>query len=517
MKRARHELWRSAEVSRLVALLSGEREYLASILDAVPIAVAVLGENLTIEAANAAFWRVFNQPANAGVGRPVGEIAGDARDALRVWNALEQGEPTVRLGGTDFLVSRLHEGEEIVLAARVAAATEPLPKPDETRVADTPGKPSDSPAPAEAEPAPSRISGACEQFADRMRAVSRLAGGLSHELNNMLTIITSYCHLVTEELQAAKLPTESADAILKAANDAARLGAQLVALGGRHVTQETPTDLNLLLSAVADALQNGAHPAQISFSPADSLPPVLADARQLERAFTALFRHADEVTHQPGTITVRTEANAEAESVRVTVSDSRVWPDAAAGLAMFEPYAAYPGTKKSAGLELTVAWAILRQCRAEVEVATPDRCRTTITITLPTSECVRTADTAPARETVLLVDDNSEIRNAIRHMLQRQGYDVMEVAQPEEALRLCEHHPGIRILLSDFNMPSMTGRELAERAKRLRPELRVIIMSGYADEELDMSSLGESELVFLQKPFTPDRLLRMVRGMFGRS
>jgi len=603
MKHARHELWSSAEVSRLVALLSTERDYLESILNVLPIPVAVLTADLTIEAGNDSFWEAAGMKRHSGLRRSIAEITGDPGAGDEIRTALEESRDTVSLAQQAFQLTRLSATDELLLTGRTGAAAaafvsaEPkryrdlfLQAPDAVFLLDEKGVITDLNAAALAlvgeagrgrafselvqpelaartaeevqaasgrsfevrlggkilDLVAARVTGTAQvcvsardvtdrtrsereaRFSDRMAALSRLAGGVSHELNNILTVITSYCHIALEQVGENGAGAEEIQAILKAAGDATQLGNQLVSLGRRHAFHDSLTDLNTVVSGLDRTLKAiCGDTARLHIEMESKLPPVYADPRQLDRALIALVLHARDANEPGGEILLRTARLGPAdrrpasllpatEYVTLSIKDSRAWPAEAIGLSMLEPFAPYPGTKRSAGLDLAVAYSIIRQCRGEVDIES-DPTGATTTLYFPVRQVAAPVETPapqPKREaTVLLVDDNAEIRNALRHMLERQGYEVLESAGPEEALDLVEHGSAtIDVLLSDVNMPDMSGRELARRVRHVRPEMKVLMMSGYADEEIDVGELEES-VVFLQKPFPPERLIRTVRSL----
>jgi signal transduction histidine kinase len=607
MKHVRHEFWSSAEVSRLVALLNGERQYLESILDALPVPVVVLSDDLIVRAGNEAFWRAAGWTRNNGLQRAISEIAGENDAAFAIRDALDAACPSVRLAGRDFLISRLPVSDEIVLASETPtqAASTQVPDarvrelldglPDGVLIVGSEGRIEEAnaaaekllgltapqlrgtlvssllePAPdgwppnpgapplrirlrtaqnevdAEASAAPAGVGRlayvlrditpqlATEQrlrFEERMTAVSRVAGGVSHQLNNILTVITSYSHLALEQIGTIGngAGEEDVQVVLKAAGDATQLGNQLVSLGRRHVQQEAATDLNALLQG-ADRTLRGicGENVRLTVLLEPELPSIKADPRQLEQAIVAVVLHARDAMGDSGSITIRTarrtETAGQPEQVVVSITDTRNWPPEFIGMQLFEPYAAYPGTKRNSGLDMAVAWSFVRNNHGQA-VVEPDTPGVTVRFAFPViqSAVPKQEPAAPAvaapvvksAGSVLLVDDNSEIRSAVRIMLERQAYAVTEASDPDHALSLVEQtsHP-IDVLVSDVNMPEMSGRELAAKARRLRPGLKVLMMSGYADEEIEMSELDE-HVMFLQKPFSPDRLARTLRALIA--
>jgi CheY-like chemotaxis protein len=593
MRLARQEIWTSAEVSRLLSLLSSERDYLARVLDALPTPVAVLAENLTVALANEAFWSASGATARAGLGEHIEELTGDATAGAAIRKAASSEDRTVILGARggrslpSFVVAELPGNGELVLAGKGAAElstdnlNEPfrtafLAHPEPQALADSSGtltavndaaaalglaagskwtSAGDDGERSLRLPGPQAASysittrelgsGATlimlhnmadrarveehQRFTDRMDAVSSLAGGVSHQLNNILTVISSYCHMALDQVAQGGDPAADIDAILKASGDATQLGNQLIAIGRRHVVEEGPTDLNEVLLGLERTIRGICGDAvQVSVATEPRLPAVPVDARQLERAILAIVLHAREAMTESGTISLRS-ALAEGRVV-LEIADTRNWPDGAVSMRLFEPYAGWPQSKKHSGLELAVAWCILQQRGADVSIARSGG-KTAVRIAFgahksatpqpqPQPEppearsSVEPAAGPKSQGTVLLVDDNNEIRRAIRHMLEREAYHVIDVGHPLQALRAIEQLSNpIDVLVSDVNMPDMNGRELAQRARELRPGLRVLMISGYADEEIIIGQLFDEGVMFLQKPFSPDRLLKSMRNL----
>jgi two-component system, cell cycle sensor histidine kinase and response regulator CckA len=606
MRNARHEVWSAAEVSRIIGLLSGERDYLASILDALPLPVAVLSDAMAVGMANNAFWAAMGSTPDAGLGHHLVEVVGDTGAASAVRNALASEHATaelrVRSGGarTTFTVRQLAGTGELVLTGRAGTpaaprATDPEaeqfrsafvnhPQPQILvdvsgtithvnreaaslnldaghRFADVfaPGQPPFTATEAGRFERRLHLSEGSDRtfsistrplgtgtilvvledvdeglrrdeqqrFADRMNAVSKLAGGVSHELNNVLTVISSYCHLALDQMAQHADATADVEAILKAAGDAAQLGNHLVAIGRKHITQEGPTDLNEVLLGLERTIRGISGDAvRVSITTEARVPAVPIDPRQLERAIVAIVLHAREAMPDGGSINISTGVTG--DTVTLDIEDTRNWPDEAITMSIFEPYAPWPGTRRHSGLELAVAWCILQQRGADVSVARisgrtvvrvsfrahprPAEPRTAASGQLPLDNRHTAEPQGPG--TVLLVDDNAEIRRAIRHMLEREAYHVIDVGHPLHALHAIEELSNpIDVLVSDVNMPDMNGRELAQRARELRPGLKVLMISGYADEEIIIGQLFDEGVMFLQKPFSPDRLLKTMRHL----
>jgi CheY-like chemotaxis protein/signal transduction histidine kinase len=591
-----------------MSLLTGERDYVADVLDAAPTPIVVLSEGLTVVMANDAFWAVSGWPSESGLGRHIDDVTGDIGAGSAVRHALNSGNATVEFSSRaetklpPFAIGHIPGSGEVVLAGRAAAhaAAARLSDPEAERLraaflnhpepqilvdaagaviagnraASTLGLEAgrrlrevfagEKASAAELDGSEWRLQASGggestfsiqtrpvgsatlvilrdvgerhrlderERFLERMAAASKLAGGVSHELNNILTVISSYCHMALDQVAQGASPAADIDAILKAAGDAAQLGNQLIAIGRKHVVQEGPTDLNEVLLGLERTIRGISGDAvRVSITTEARLPAVPIDPRQLERAILAIILHAREAMADGGTITLT--SGLVDNRVTLEIADTRKWPGEAVGMQLFEPYASWPTARKHSGLELAVAWCILQQRGAEVSVAREGD-DTVVRITFPvssqqpaaypieTAELPHRNSEAPAPQpqaTVLLVDDNAEIRRAIRHMLEREAYHVIDVGHPLQALRAIEQLSNpIDVLVSDVNMPDMNGRELAQRARELRPGLKVLMISGYADEEIIIGQLFDEGVMFLQKPFSPDRLLKTMRNLLKRN
>jgi two-component system, cell cycle sensor histidine kinase and response regulator CckA len=370
--------------------------------------------------------------------------------------------------------------------------------------------------------------------AQKMEAVGRLAGGVAHDFNNLLTVIAGYSDLLLSDLDPDNLLHWHAAAINNAAARATALTRQLLAFSRREVLQPRVLDLNAVVTDTGKMFRRliGEDIALVTtLDPA--LGRVNADPGQLEQVILNLVVNARDAMPQGGRLTLETanmelgEADAHRQVgvipgryVRLAVRDTGIRMDAATQSHLFEPFFTSKEPGKGTGLGLATVYGIVTQSGGYIEVdSTPGR-GTTFRIYLPRFEegleAVEPAAAAPTSlqglETVLLVEDEVEVRGVAQQILQSAGYTVLAASDGEEAVRLCAQHAGsIHLLLTDVVMPGMSGPALASRLAAMRPAMKVMYMSGYPEDAIVRHDLLEPGTVFLPKPFTLETLLRKVR------
>jgi PAS domain S-box-containing protein len=373
--------------------------------------------------------------------------------------------------------------------------------------------------------------------AHKLEAVGRLAGGVAHDFNNLLTAILGFNELLQTGLPPDAPGQDYVREIQKAGDRAAALTRQLMAFGRRQIVAPAVLDLNALVAASAVSLRRlvGAGVevvTELQPGPAS----VRADAGQLEQVLVNLVLNARDAMAGGGRLTVRT-AGREAGSppggpalsaggpppgrwVSLAVSDTGEGLSPEARAHLFEPFFTTKGPGKGTGLGLATVWAIVKQSGGEIEVDSARGRGTTFTVWLPAAgEGDRPAATEGSgvavphgTETVLLVEDEDSVRHMIAVGLRLYGYTVLEARQGQEALAVCAGHAGpIHLVVTDVDMPVLNGRELAEQLAGVRPEARVLLMSGYTDDVAVREGVRQADLPFLQKPLTPTLLARKVR------
>ena len=376
--------------------------------------------------------------------------------------------------------------------------------------------------------------------AQKMEALGRLAGGVAHDFNNLLTSIMGYSDLLakklTEDDPSGPL-RRYADNILSSANRAANLTQQLLSLSRRHTFHMQVLDLNGVVAEVERILRGLiGEDIELTIHPEGALGRVKADSVQIEQVLMNLVINARDAMPSGGRLSIRT-ANVVLDKsyarrrrevvpgpyVMIAVSDTGQGMDAEVRSHLFEPFFTTKEKGKGTGLGLSTAYGIVKQMGGHIDVESAPGKGSAFKIYLPRTEDPTAPLASPQPqpveaelpqgvETVLLAEDEETVRSLAREVLRGAGYTVLEAGNGEEALRVAGSYSGpIHLLLTDVIMPRLGGPELARRLQPLRPDLRVLFMSGYTDG--DISSYGSlgSETALLQKPFQPIVLARRVR------
>jgi PAS domain S-box-containing protein len=370
--------------------------------------------------------------------------------------------------------------------------------------------------------------------AQKMEAVGQLAGGIAHDFNNLLTAITGYSELLLGELPPEDLRRSHAEEIRKAGERAASLTQQLLAFSRRQVLAPRVLDVNTLVSDIERMLRRliGEHIELKTRKMAD-LWRVRADPGQIEQAILNLVLNARDAMPQGGVLTIET-SNADLDEdfsrshvptqpgpyVRVAVTDTGVGISDEIKARLFEPFFTTKEMGKGTGLGLSTTYGIVKQSGGYLWCESGVGRGTTFTVFLPRvaeplAEIVERKvlpPLHPGNETVLLVEDEPEVRSLVQRILKTQGYTVVTAANPDEALAISREFKGrIELMVTDVVMPGMSGLQLAERLLPTRPDMRVLFVSGYTDDAMGPLGILEPGKAFLQKPFTPAALARKVR------
>ena len=377
--------------------------------------------------------------------------------------------------------------------------------------------------------------------AQKMEAVGQLAGGIAHDFNNLLTGILSYSDLVLQELRPDDPIRADLEQIRHAGQRAAALTRQLLAFSRRQVLQPRVLSLNASVTEL-DSLLHRLLGADITLE--TELDPglwyVLADPGQLEQVLVNLVVNARDAMPDGGVVTVTTApAELSDDQARrfgsivpgpcaiLTVSDTGSGMDEETRLRVFEPFFTTKPVGKGTGLGLSMVYGIVEQHGGAITVESSPGHGTTFRIYLPRVADVlsepeghaKAGPTVRGSETILLVEDETEVRDLVAQMLQGSGYTVLTAPDPGTALALSEQHRGlIHLLLTDVVLPEMSGRELRQRLRESRPRTKVLYMSGYTDEALGRHGALEPDVVLLQKPFSVGELGRKIREILdGRD
>jgi two-component system cell cycle sensor histidine kinase/response regulator CckA len=378
--------------------------------------------------------------------------------------------------------------------------------------------------------------------AQKMEAVGRLAGGVAHDFNNILTAISSYSELLLADLAREDPRRADVEEIRKATERAAALTRQLLAFSRRQVLQLKVVDLNAVISGAEKLLRRliGEDIALVTRLDR-ALHPVRADAGQLEQVIMNLAVNARYAMEKGGTLTLETgnveftasEQTAEQSIVApgryalLTVSDTGTGMDAETKRHIFEPFFTTRERGRGTGLGLATVYGIVQQSRGFIWVDSEPGRGAVFRIYFPAATEAAAAAESPASpaaqpgagtETILVVEDEDAVRAVACASLRRQGYTVLEAPNARAALEvLAEFSDRIELLLTDVVMPGLSGPALADRLATLRPDTRVLFMSGYTDDAIVRHGILEPGLNFLQKPFTPDILAQKVRQVLDRG
>ena len=360
--------------------------------------------------------------------------------------------------------------------------------------------------------------------AQKMEAVGRLAGGVAHDFNNLLSIILSGAEMLKEDHPQNAGVCGDADAILDAAHRGANLTRQLLLFSRQELLEAKVFDVNEVLGRLQHLLERlVGEDVELSTACARGLGMIKADPGHMEQVVMNLVVNARDAMPLGGTIRIATAHGRMpngSPAVVLSVRDTGSGMDAATRSRIFEPFFTTKERGKGTGLGLSTVLGIVAEAGGSIAVDSVPGGGTTFSITLPTAlpveepPSVRPVSLAPARatETLLLVEDELQVRNLARRILAREGYRIVEADGPRQALALVEGPAaGIDLLITDVVMPKMNGVELIRELQAKCPRLRTLCMSGYTEDETARRGLRELKVPFLQKPFTPDTLRQKVR------
>jgi two-component system, cell cycle sensor histidine kinase and response regulator CckA len=371
--------------------------------------------------------------------------------------------------------------------------------------------------------------------AQKMEAVGRLAGGIAHDFNNLLMVISGYSEFLLERIGSDLSLRGSVQEIANAAERATSLTRQLLAFSRKQMLAPKVLDLNALVKENLKMLTRMiGEDIDLVMRAGAEIGAVKADPGQIDQVIMNLAVNARDAMPHGGKLTIETadvtcdEEYARSnpslttgEYVMLAISDTGVGMDAATQLRIFEPFFTTKGLKGT-GLGLSTVYGIIQQSRGYIQVSSQPGKGTSFRIYLPRvgatgqaiprEPSITTAKPEQALETILLVEDESSLRNLSRQFLESQGYTVLEAAEGAAAIQICDSHPGpIHLLLTDLIMPGINGRELARRVGAMRPETKVLYMSGYTENVIAHDAILEEGIALLQKPFSLSTLKTKVR------
>jgi signal transduction histidine kinase/CheY-like chemotaxis protein len=374
----------------------------------------------------------------------------------------------------------------------------------------------------------------------RLEAIGRLAAGVAHDFNNLLTIIKGRSQLALKRLPPADPLWRDIELIERTCDRAARVVEQLLAFSRKQILQPKVLDLNAVVGGMLDMLRRLiGEDIHLVFAPAPELGRVRADVGQLEQVIVNLAINARDAMRDGGRWTIET-ANVNLDEryagrhvsvragayVRLSVSDTGVGMDEETRDRLFEPFFTTKEVGKGSGLGLATVYGIVKQSGGNIWVYSEIGHGTTFKIYLPQVQA--SADTVAERraakaprggaETVLVVEDEADVRDLTREMLESLGYAVLEAGRPSEALLVSKQHLGpIHLLLTDVVMPEVAGNRLAERLTSGRADMKVLYMSGYTDDAIVRHGVLEPGTRFLQKPFSRETLADKIREVLDET
>ena len=382
--------------------------------------------------------------------------------------------------------------------------------------------------------------------AQKMEALGRFAGGIAHDFNNLLTGILGYCDLALDDLPAESESREDVVAIRSTAERAANLTRQILAFSRRQMLQPVMLDLNVVvhdMEVILGRLME--HHVTIELALAPSLSPVMADRAQLEQVILNLVLNARDAMPDGGKVRVETgEVEIAPETavddtqgtgpgagswVYLAVHDTGVGITSAIRSQILEPFFTTKERGKGTGLGLATVDGIVQQSGGVLRVESVPRVGSTFRIFLPRVSGTLPATTTPEAHaqaprphattaTILVAEDEETVRSVVVPALRRAGFAVLAARDGHEAVAMAINHAApLDLLLTDVVMPGMMGHELARRLRRSQPGLRVLLTSGYTDDEQIFRELDSNGLAFLPKPFTPAQLVARVRALLDEE
>jgi two-component system cell cycle sensor histidine kinase/response regulator CckA len=376
------------------------------------------------------------------------------------------------------------------------------------------------------------------QQAQKMEAIGRLAGGVAHDFNNLLTVILGYCRLLLASLAPDDPREADLAAIQTAGTRAAGLTRQLLAFSRKQIIEPTLLDLNVVVADMQSMLGRLiGEDVKVVLGLRPELGPVKADRGQVEQVVMNLALNARDAMPKGGALTIET-ANVELDEnyakthlsvkpgphVVLTVTDSGTGMSPEVQARLFEPFFTTKEVGKGTGLGLATVDGIVARSGGSVKVDSEIGRGTSFKVYFPRADAAPMALEAAPRvavpragtETVLVVEDEKELRELAGRLLRQEGYTVLLAANADEARHLFDENPSIDLLLTDVVMPGASGPELVKQLVERRPALRVIHMSGYTDEAIVHHGVLDPGIAFLPKPFSSESLGRKIREVLDR-
>jgi two-component system cell cycle sensor histidine kinase/response regulator CckA len=374
----------------------------------------------------------------------------------------------------------------------------------------------------------------------KMEAIGQLAGGVAHDFNNILTVIKGYSQLSIVEIKEGDPLRGNIEEIRKSVDRAADLTRQLLAFSRRQIMELRVLNLNTILQNLDKMLRRViGEDMELGTLLTEDLGRVKVDPGQIEQVVINLAVNARDAMPKGGKLTIET-ANVELDEtyarshvavkpghyVMLSVSDTGVGMTPEVRNRVFEPFFTTKERGKGTGLGLSTVYGIVKQSSGNIWIYSELGKGTSFKIYLPRvdeppeelGEKVETKEFTRGSETILLVEDDEEVRKLAVKILEKQGYTVLEASQGDEALILCKEHKGpIHLMVTDVVLPGMNGRELTTHLKMLHQEMKVLYMSGYTDNTITHHGVLEKGMNYIQKPFTVEGLGRKLREVLDKD
>jgi PAS domain S-box-containing protein len=367
----------------------------------------------------------------------------------------------------------------------------------------------------------------------KMEAVGRLAGGMAHDFNNLLTVISGYTGMLIDTLSESDPRRKDAERVKHASERAASLTRQLLAFSRKQVLTPAIIHLNMVVADLSRMLPRLiGEDIDLAFVPGEQLAFIYADRGQVEQVLMNLVVNARDAMPEGGKITIETKnERLEAkyarqrrgvipgEYVMLAVTDTGCGMDAATQARIFEPFFTTKEEGKGTGLGLATVYGIVKQSDGHISVYSEPGQGTTFKVYFPATSVARKTENEALPgsheahgETILVVEDETDVRNMIVRALGRRNYRLLEAANGEEAVKLVKQHNNhVDLMITDIIMPGMRGTEAAQRIVSMVPEMKVLYMSGYTDNAMFHQKLLDAGTLFIQKPFTLAGLEEKVR------
>lgn len=531
------------------AVLKEREAELSAVFESVPVVMILVDGDRRIRRANRKILEYTDRSAGEMIGMRGGEALrcihalddpkgcgfGPACEACvvrrAVVDAIETGKSYFQLEAR-LTLSRGESNEDLHLLVSATPITGPEERVALVCIEDITGH-------KRAEEEKARLQ---EQFhqAQKLESIGRLAGGVAHDLNNVLTPILGYGEMLLDGASGEDPRREPLEEIVDAGRRARNLVHQLLAFSRKQLLEIKTLDLNALLKNFERLLRRTIREnIDIRLILEKSLPPVRGDTGQLEQVVMNLAVNAQDAMPEGGTLTVETvrvdldeACTSRHEGIRpgphvlMALSDTGSGMDEETRRSLFEPFFTTKEKEKGTGLGLATVYGIVRQHGGSVRVYSEPGLGTVFKVYLPAAvgEAAVPAEEKrqvhPAEggsETILLAEDNPQVKNLAAAILERRGYTILSAESGLEAVSIIKKHNGpVHLLLTDVIMPDMNGRKLFEKVRRIHPDIRVLYMSGYTDNVIAHHGVVDPDVHFIHKPFPVNALAAKVREVLKK-